>query len=77
MKSIAIPLVITTTLILITTIVFALGGIPFSWIFYLTLNGQVFLFFTVYKVLTDNYSTHKTFEDFYEDHPVSHEKYHS
>jgi hypothetical protein len=24
----------------------------------------------VYKVLTDNYKTDKTFEDFYEDHPI-------
>ena len=24
----------------------------------------------VYKVLTDNYTTEKTFSDFYEDHPI-------
>ena len=32
--------------------------------------GQMFLAITVYKVLRDNYSTKKTFEDFYEDRPV-------
>jgi len=26
---------------------------------------------TVYKVLTDKYTTDKTFDDWYEDHPMS------
>jgi hypothetical protein len=26
--------------------------------------------YMVYKVLTDTYSTTKTFDDFYEDHPI-------
>jgi len=37
-------------------------------------NGQVFLLIMVYKVLTDNYKTEKTFEDFYEDNPISQNK---
>jgi len=30
--------------------------------------GQLLLIFTVYKVLVDDYTTNKTFGDFYEDY---------
>ncbi len=67
---------IITTLILITVTVFDLLGFPFGWIFYLTVLGQVFLIVSVYKILTDDYTTDKTFEDFYEDHPIGKEERH-
>jgi len=45
---------------------------PFNWVFFVTLFGQALLVWMVYKVLTDNYRTDKTFDDFYEDAPVDH-----
>jgi hypothetical protein len=32
--------------------------------------GQFLVLWMVYKVLTDNYKTDKTFKDWYEDRPV-------
>lgn len=70
MKNIAYILLIVTTLLLVIVTIFSAIDFPFRWVFYLTSLGQVLLVFTVYKVLTDNYTTDKTFEDFYEDHPI-------
>jgi hypothetical protein len=44
--------------------------LPFNWVFYLTVFGQIMLVIMVYKVLTDDYTTDKSFEHFYEDRPV-------
>ena len=71
MKNLAIPLLILTTLVLILVTIFASLGLSFSWVFYLTVLGQALLIFTVYKVLTDDYKTDKTFKDWYEDRPQS------
>ncbi|MFD0931671.1 hypothetical protein ACFQ0R_03560 [Psychroflexus salinarum] len=71
MKNLGIPLLILTTLVLILVTIFASLGLAFSWVFYLTVLGQVLLVFAVYKVLTDDYQTEKTFKDWYEDHPNS------
>lgn len=60
-----------TTLILITVVLFAALNLPFSWVFYLVVIGQGSLIFTVFKVLKDDYTTDKTFEDFYEDKPIA------
>ena len=60
-----------TTLVLITATIMASMNFSFSWVFYLTILGQVLLVVMVYKVLRDNYTTTKTFDDFYEDHPIS------
>ncbi|WP_341481592.1 hypothetical protein [Christiangramia lutea] len=46
----------------------------FGILFYLMCFGQMMLVFTVYKVLTDNYTTNKTFKDGYEDRPVRREE---
>jgi hypothetical protein len=73
MKKIAIPLLWATTLILLVTVLFSVMNFPFGWIFSLTIAGQTLLIITVYKVLTDPYTTKKTFEDFYEDYPVRNE----
>lgn len=58
-----------TTLILVTVTIAASMGSPFSWVFFLMVLGQALLGYTVYRVLTEPYSTEKTFDDFYEDTP--------
>lgn len=71
MKSTAIILVLATSLLLVMLTIMAGLNLPFSLIFFLTLFGQVLLIYTVYRVLTDKYTTDKTFEDWYEDQPKS------
>ena len=71
MKNLGIPLLTLTTLVLILVTIFASLDILFSWVFYLTVLGQALLVFAVYKVLTDDYETDKTFKDWYEDRPQS------
>ncbi|HBC03520.1 MAG: hypothetical protein CL528_10870 [Aequorivita sp.] len=70
----AITYLVITTFVLVTVAVFATMDFPFSWVFYLTVFGQAFLIFSVFKVLKDNYTTIKTFEDFYEDYPIGREE---
>jgi hypothetical protein len=41
-----------------------------NWLFYLTCIGQLFVLIMVYKVLKDKYKADKTFDDFYENHPI-------
>ena len=61
---------LTTFLLILITI--AVGfNMPLNWVFYLSCIGQLFVLIMVYKVLKDKYTTDKTFEDFYEDHPIS------
>ena len=59
-----------TTLLLISVTIMASMNVPFSWVFYLMVIGQMFLVLMVYKVLIDKYETTKTFKDFYEDNPI-------
>lgn len=61
--------ILTTLLLVVLTIMVAME-MPFNWVFYLTCIGQIFVVMMVYKVLKDNYTTDKTFDDFYEDHPI-------
>lgn len=75
MKRLAIPFVFLTTAVLITLAVFVVANMPFNWIFYLTVFGQAVWIFTVYQVLSDAYTTDKTFKDFYEDHPIGDEEF--
>ncbi len=63
---------ITTIALLLLTIMAALDY-PFNWVFYMTVLGQALLIYMVYRVLVDDYKTDKTFEDFYEDHPIGKE----
>ncbi len=70
MKISPITYLIITTFLLVTVTIFAAMDFPFSWVFYLTVLGQLLLIFSVIKVLKDNYTTDKTFEDFYEDYPI-------
>lgn len=62
-----------TTLLLVAVAVMVFYNLGFDLIMYTVLAGQAWWIFTVYKVLTDKYSTKKTFEDWYEDHPVGRE----
>lgn len=70
MKISGIALLILTTIILLLLTILASINFSFGILFYLMCFGQIMLIFTVYKVLTDNYTTNKTFEDMYEDRPV-------
>ncbi|WP_310992172.1 hypothetical protein [Aequorivita marina] len=63
-----------STLILVTVAIFAAMDLPFNWVFYLSILGEVFLVISVYKILHDKYATDKTFKDFYEDHPIEQEE---
>lgn len=66
--------VVITTLVLITVTVMAAMNLPFNWIFYMTVFGQCLVVLMVYKVLTDAYTTNKTFKDFYEDYPIKNDE---
>lgn len=69
MKLSAMTLLCLTTLLLITVVIFTAMDFSFSWVFYATCSGQILLVYTVFKVLTDDYQTDKTFKDYYEDRP--------
>ena len=74
MKISAMGVVAFTTLVLVTVTILASMNFPFNWVFYVTIIGQALVIYMVYKVLTDNYSTVKTFDDFYEDNPIKEEE---
>ena len=63
--------VIISSLLLVAVAVMVFYNIPYPVVFYTVLVGQVFWLFTVYEVLTDNYTTDKTFDDWYEDKPMN------
>ena len=65
--------VVITTIFLVILTIAASINLAFNWIFYATVFGQGLVLLMVYKVLRDNYKTSKTFEDFYEDRPISRE----
>jgi hypothetical protein len=73
MKLSVITYLIITTVILVAVIVFVAFEIPFHIIFFTTLLGQILFIYSIFKVLTDTYTTDKTFDDFYEDHPIKKE----
>ena len=59
-----------TTFMLLTVTIFSSMDLPFDWVFYFTVLGQVSLVIMVYRVLTDNYSTDLEFRDGYQDRPL-------
>lgn len=69
MKISAMTLLAITTILLLTVVIFSTMNFSFGWVFYSTCLGQALLVYTVYKILTDDYQTEKTFKDFYEDRP--------
>ena len=64
-----------TTLLLVTLVIMVSMDLPFNWVFYMTVLGQVFVVWMVYKVLKDDYQTDRTFDDFYEDYDVETKKF--
>ena len=48
-------------------------NVNYPIVFTAVLLGQAWWIFTVYKVLTDEYTTDKTFDDWYEDYPIGKE----
>lgn len=70
MKNSAMFWVAATTFVLVGLTIMGAINFPFNWVFYVTVLGQVMVVYMVYRVLTDNYTTDKTFDDFYEDHPI-------
>jgi uncharacterized membrane protein len=69
MKISAMFYVVITTLVLITLTIMVSMNLPFNWLFYTMLLGQVLVAVMVYNVIRDQYTTKKTFEDWYEDLP--------
>lgn len=59
-----------TSVVLALVAVFYYFDFPFPIVFFLVVVGQALLIYTVYRILTDDYTTKKTFDDFYEDHSV-------
>tara|TARA_R100000655_G_scaffold104194_1_gene151217 strand:- start:522 stop:746 length:225 start_codon:yes stop_codon:yes gene_type:complete len=68
MKITGITFLVITSVILLLLTILASTGIGFAPIFYFMIAGQALFLLTVYKVLTDDYKTCKTFKDGYEDH---------
>lgn len=73
MKLSIFPYIAITTLLLITVAVMSALKLPFNWIFYVAIIGEITLVIMVYRILRDRYSTDKSFKDFYEDHPIDSE----
>ena len=71
MKPLGLTLLFITTLLLIMVIILSGINSSFNLIFCLTVSGQLLFVYTVYKILTDDYTTDKTFNDYYEDHPIN------
>ena len=69
MKNVAILSLILATIILITIVVLSATNVSYPIIYFLTIFGQLIFIFSVYKILTDKYTTTKTFDDWYEDSP--------
>jgi hypothetical protein len=70
MKNTAMFWVVNTTITLVIVTIMAAMNFSFNWVFYVTVLGQLMVVYMVYRVLTDDYKTEKTFKDFYEDHPI-------
>ena len=67
--SIFFYITLTTLLLALITVLCTLNT-SYALIFYLTVVGQAMLVLMVYKVLRDQYTTTKTFENLYEDRPI-------
>ncbi|HUH26878.1 hypothetical protein [Gelidibacter sp.] len=74
MKISVMSYVVVATFLLVTLSIMVAMDMPLNLVFYLTCLGQVFVVVMAYKVLQDKYDTDKTFEDFYEDHPIGKQK---
>ena len=70
MKNFAIKLVWLTTIYVFVFIGLCQTNTSLSVLMGLYIIGIFLIPFMVYKVLCDNYTTLKTFKDWYEDHPT-------
>jgi hypothetical protein len=70
MKNFAIKLVLFTTAYLFVFTILTQINVPFRLLLVMLVVGQALLLYMVYKVLTDNYTTNKSFKDWYEDKPI-------
>lgn len=59
-----------TSLVLVALVILVHFDTSFELIFFLTTAGQLLLVYTVYKILTDDYKTERTFDDWYQDEPL-------
>jgi hypothetical protein len=59
-----------TTILLVAVAAMVFYNLSFTAVFLTVLAGQSWWILTVYKVLSDDYSTDKTFDDWYEDYPI-------
>lgn len=73
MKLSALFYVIITSLLLAAVAIMVFYDVSFDVVLYTVVAGQAWWLLTVYKVLTDDYSTEKEFDDWYEDNPVGRE----
>ncbi|WP_224490467.1 hypothetical protein [Robertkochia flava] len=73
MKSTAMILVLVVSVFLVLFTALAQMEVRFDILFYMMMIGQFLVVVMVYKVLTDNYKTDKTFDHWYEDHPQEQE----
>ncbi len=69
MKTLKVTIYLTTACVVIYTLLTQLN-VPFALVFLLFLISQGALVFMVYRVLTDNYKTKRTFEDWYGDKDI-------
>ncbi|MEM8520165.1 hypothetical protein [Flavobacterium sp. PL12] len=69
MKNLAIKLVWFTTLFVLVFAGLSQTNIAISTAIVLFIVGQLLVIYMVYTVLKDDYSTTKTFKNWYEDHP--------
>ncbi|WP_414000252.1 hypothetical protein ACMDB5_06795 [Flavobacterium sp. W1B] len=70
MKNFAIKLVWFTTLFVFIFAGLCQTNIDLTILINIFIIGHFLILFMVYTVLKDNYSTSKTFKDWYEDHPM-------
>ncbi|MCG2610641.1 hypothetical protein LZZ90_03875 [Flavobacterium sp. SM15] len=70
MKNVAIKLVWATTLYVFGFAVLCQTEVSFKFLIGSMIFGFLLIPFMVYKVLSDNYASNKTFDQWYEDYPV-------
>ncbi|MGX7667007.1 hypothetical protein [Flavobacterium pedocola] len=70
MKNVAMKMVWATTLYLIAFAVLCQLNVSLPALIGLLFLGFLLIPFMVYKVLTDDYTTSKSFDDWYEDYPM-------
>ena len=73
MRSLKFIVYLTTLAVVVYTLMTQMGVI-FPILFFSLLTCQALLLYMVYRILTDDYQTQRTFEDWYEDKDVRQKK---